>query len=87
MYIHIYIYVHNIHHINLQSEGKFNIICKHTYYYCIIQSEMGSIADILSAIHYLISLSIIEIIKVSIYVSIKAKIVSNIGIYYNRVLN
>ena len=38
-------------------------------------------------LYYLISLSIIEIIKVSISVSIKAKIVSNIGIYYNRVLN
>ena len=49
---------------------------------------MGSIADILSAIlYYLISLSIVEIIKVAISVSIKAKIVSNIGIYYNRVLN
>ena len=46
------------------------------------------IGDTLSPIlYYLISLSIIEIIKVSIYVSIKAKIVSNIGIYYNRVLN
>ena len=30
--------------------------------------------------YYLISLSIIEIIKVSISVSIKAKIISNIGI-------
>ena len=38
-------------------------------------------------LYYLISLYIIEIIKVSISVSIKAKIVSNIGIYYNRVLN
>ena len=43
---------------------------------------MGSIGDTLSPIlYYLISLSIIEIIKVSISVSIKAKIVSNIGIY------
>ena len=46
------------------------------------------IGDTLSPIlYYLISLSIIHIIKVSISVSIKAKIVSNIGIYYNRVLN
>ena len=48
---------------------------------------MGSIADNISVtlspiLYYLISLSIIEIIKVSISVSIKAKIVSNIGIYY-----
>ena len=46
------------------------------------------IGDTLSPIlYYLISLYIIEIIKVSISVSIKAKSVSNIGIYYNRVLN
>ena len=38
-------------------------------------------------LYYLISLSIIETIKVSISVSIKAKIVSNIGIYYNIILN
>ena len=46
------------------------------------------IGDTLSPIlYYRISLSIIEIIKASIYVSIKDKIVSNIGIYYNRVLD
>ena len=50
----------------------------------IRSSQRWAVSPIL---YYLISLSIIEIIKVSISVSIKAKIVSNIGIYYNRVLN